>query len=67
MTEYWSADSTNGIKGDPTHATADKGEKALAAGAAEFVEIIRELRVRPIKPRVPHQVRPAQPLGIAKT
>jgi creatinine amidohydrolase len=67
MTEYWSADSTNGIKGDPTRATREKGERVLAAGAAELVEIVRELRTRPIKPRVPHQVRPAQPLGVAKT
>jgi len=67
MTEYWSADSTNGIKGDPTAATAEKGEAALAAGAAEIVEIIRELRERPVKPRVPHQARPVQPPAIAKT
>lgn len=67
MTEYWSADSQNGVKGDPTRATPEKGERVLAAGARELVEIVRELRARPIKERTPHQVAPVRPLWIGKT
>jgi len=67
MTEYWSVDTANGVKGDPTKATREKGERVIEAGAGELVEIVRELRARPIKPRVPHQARPGRPLGIART
>jgi creatinine amidohydrolase len=67
MTEYWSMDTQNGVKGDPTGATAEKGRRVIEAGGREIVEIIRELRARPIKPRVPHQEHPAAPLWIAKT
>ncbi len=67
MTEYWSVDTRDGVKGDPTKATADKGKRVIEAGARELVEIIRELRARPVKERVAHQTRPSQPLWIAKT
>lgn len=67
MTEYWSMDTRNGVKGDPTKATKAKGQRILEAGGKELVEVIRELRARPIKPRVPHQARPSQPLWIART
>ena len=39
----------------------------IEAGGRELVEICREFRARPIKPRVPHQAAPTQPLWIAKT
>lgn len=67
MTEYWSADSTNGVKGDPTKATKEKGEAVIEAAGRELVEIIRELRARPIKRRVPHQSVEPDPTFIAKT
>jgi creatinine amidohydrolase len=67
MTEYWSMDTRNGVKGDPTRATAEKGRVIIEAAARELSEIIRELRARPIRPRVPHQVGADRPLGIAKT
>jgi creatinine amidohydrolase len=67
MTEYWSMDTRDGVKGDPTKATREKGERVLEAGGRELVEIVRELRARPIKQRVPHQVDATLPLGIAKT
>ncbi len=67
MTEYWSMDTRNGVKGDPTKATKAKGQHVIEAGGRELVEICRELRARPIKARVPHQVAPTQPLWIAKT
>ena len=67
MTEYWSVDTQNGVKGDPTTATREKGERVVEAGAREIVEIVGELRARPIKDRVPHQERSPTSLWIAKT
>jgi creatinine amidohydrolase len=67
MTEYWSADTQHGVKGDPTKATREKGERVIDAGARELVEIVRELRARPIKARVPHQLHASTPFWIAKT
>ena len=60
MTEYWSTVSETGTWGDPTSATAAKGEAILAAAAEELAEIITELRARPIQPRVPHQTERAR-------
>jgi creatinine amidohydrolase len=55
MTEYWSTVSETGTWGDPTVATAEKGEAILRAASEELAEIVRELRARPVRPRVPHQ------------
>jgi creatinine amidohydrolase len=60
MTEYWSTVSETGTWGDPTVATAEKGREIIAAAAEELVEIVRELRERPVRPRVPHQIPEAQ-------
>ena len=46
MMEHWSALSESGVMGDPTKATADKGEKLLVAAAGGLVELIDELRAR---------------------
>ena len=46
MMEHWSALSQSGVMGDPTKATAEKGEKLLAAAAKGLVELIDELRNR---------------------
>jgi creatinine amidohydrolase len=60
LTEYWSTVTREGVKGDPTVATAEKGHDLLRAAADELVDIIREFRARPIKPRIAHQsVRPS--------
>jgi creatinine amidohydrolase len=67
MTEYWSMDTRNGVKGDPTKATKAKGQHILEAGGRELVELCRELRSRPVKTRAPHQVQPQQPPWIPKT
>ena len=67
MTEYWSMDTENGVKGDPTKATREKGERVIEAGGRELVEIVRELKGRPIRTRAPHQVAPSSPPWIAKT
>jgi len=54
MMEHWSALSQSGVMGDPTKATAEKGERLLAAAAAGLVEIINELRDRRPANRVDH-------------
>ncbi len=54
MMEHWSALSQSGVMGDPTKATAEKGEKLLNAAAAGLVEIIDELRARRPAHRVDH-------------
>jgi len=46
MMEHWSAISDTGVMGDPTKATAAKGERLLAAAASGLVELIDELRAR---------------------
>jgi creatinine amidohydrolase len=46
MMEHWSALSQSGVMGDPTKASAEKGEKLLNAAAAGLIEIIDELRGR---------------------
>jgi creatinine amidohydrolase len=59
LTEYWSTVTRAGVKGDPTVATAAKGTELLRAAADELVDIIREFKARPIRPRIAHQsVRP---------
>ncbi len=54
MMEHWSALSQSGVMGDPTKATAEKGERLLTAAAAGLVEIINELRDRRPAHRVDH-------------
>jgi creatinine amidohydrolase len=54
MMEYWSALSQSGVMGDPTKATAEKGERLLAAAVAGIVELIDEMRSRRPAHRVDH-------------
>lgn len=58
MMEYWSTLTQNGVRGDPTKASREKGLALLEAAVGELVEIVRELRARPIRPRVDHRVSP---------
>ena len=61
LTEFWSTVTRAGVKGDPTVASAAKGHELLDAAADELVDIIREFKARPIKPRIAHQsVRPTR-------
>ena len=55
LVEYWSTVTKNGVRGDPTKATAEKGSRILAAAANELVEIISELKERTVRKRAPHQ------------
>ncbi|MBC5823232.1 MAG: creatininase family protein [Candidatus Eremiobacteraeota bacterium] len=54
MMENWSALSQTGVMGDPTKASAEKGEKLLAAAAAGIVELIDEMRAREPAKRQDH-------------
>ncbi len=51
MMEPWSALSRSGVMGDPTKATAEKGRALLDAAAGGIVELVDELRRRPIAVR----------------
>lgn len=55
MTEYWSTVTEQGAMGDPSKATAEKGRRAAEAAVAEIIDIVRELKSRPVRSRVPHQ------------
>lgn len=54
MMPYWSTISRTGTRGDPTHATKEKGEKWLAAAVEGLIGIIREFRELEIRERVDH-------------
>lgn len=66
LVEYWSTVSETGTLGDPRSATPAKGEAVLSAAAKELAEVIAELKARPIRPRVPHQLPEAQERNLAK-
>jgi creatinine amidohydrolase len=52
--EFFSRYSRTGTLGDPTKATIEKGRRFVEAVAERLVTVIRELRVREIRPRVDH-------------
>jgi creatinine amidohydrolase len=54
MMEHWSAISDTGVMGDPTKASAQKGERLLAAAAKGIVELVDELRARADAKRKDH-------------
>ena len=51
---YWSTFSKTGIRGDPTVATAEKGEKFMAAAVRGLAQMVRDLRALEVGPRVDH-------------
>lgn len=54
MMEHWSAISKTGVMGDPTKASAEKGNTLLAAATAGIVELIDEIHSRRPAQRVDH-------------
>ncbi len=48
---WWSAFSRTGVQGDATKASAEKGERLLAAAVDELVAYVTELRVKPLPER----------------
>jgi creatinine amidohydrolase/Fe(II)-dependent formamide hydrolase-like protein len=58
LVEWTSTFVENGIFGQPTLATADKGRRILDEAAKRLVEFVTEFQKRPTRPRVDHHVRP---------
>lgn len=54
MMEWWSTFTESGIVGDPTLATAEKGQKVFNAIVDGMVRMIKEFRVRPMLARKDH-------------
>jgi creatinine amidohydrolase len=52
--EWFSRYSRTGTVGDPTKATREKGEKFVAAVVERLVALLKEFRMREIRPRVDH-------------
>jgi creatinine amidohydrolase len=52
--EYFATGSWTGVRGDPSRATAAKGEAALEAAADEVAAIVEEMRARPVIPPPDH-------------
>lgn len=51
---YWSTMSKTGTRGDATKATAEKGEKFLAAAIAGLIDLIREFKAIEVPERIDH-------------
>lgn len=56
LMEWWSTLSRTGVMGDPTKATAEKGEKVLNAAAEGLRDIVCELQERKVRRRIDHHV-----------
>jgi creatinine amidohydrolase/Fe(II)-dependent formamide hydrolase-like protein len=56
MMDYWTCFSKSGVNGDPTLATAEKGQIIFEAVVRNFVRLAREFRTRPRGERVDHHV-----------
>jgi creatinine amidohydrolase len=52
--DWWSRFSRVGVCGDASVATAEFGERLMDLTVERFVEMVREFRTIPIKPRVDH-------------
>lgn len=57
LMEWWSTISRTGVKGDPTVATAEKGEAFLAAAVAGLHSILDEFVTFPMRPIDDHHAR----------
>jgi creatinine amidohydrolase len=51
MMEWWSTFSQSGVLGDPTVATEEKGKAIFERVIDRMVELVREFKARPIRPR----------------
>jgi len=58
LVEWTSTFLENGVFGQPTLATADKGRRIMAEAANRMVEFVTEFQHRPDRPRVDHHRRP---------
>lgn len=55
LTEYWSTVTQNGVKGDPTKASREKGLRVFETACKELLELIKEFKNREIQKRIRHQ------------
>jgi creatinine amidohydrolase len=62
MMEHFSTGSHTGVRGDPSVASAAKGEAALEAAADEIAAIVAELKARPIVAPPDHHATPVATL-----
>jgi len=64
MMEWWSTFSHTGVLGDPTLASKEKGDRLYSVLVDRMVELVRELKARPIRERVDlHEDKPITPIG----
>lgn len=54
LMEYWSTFTESGVVGDPTLATAEKGNKVFEAIVNGMVRMLKEFRQRPVRERKDH-------------
>lgn len=54
MMEWWSTLTRDGVMGDATLATKEKGDVLLSAAVEELCMVIGEMKTRAIRPRVDH-------------
>ena len=52
--DYWSRFSQEGVCGDASAATVEFGARLFELTVTRFVELVREFRTIPIRPRVDH-------------
>ena len=52
--EWFSRYSKTGTVGDPTKATREKGQKFVEAVVERMIALLKEFRMREIRPRVDH-------------
>ena len=48
--------TTSGVFGDPTHASAEKGELFISAAVKNLIDVAREFQALEIRPRVSHLI-----------
>jgi creatinine amidohydrolase len=58
--DYWGRWTTLGVHGDPTAATADKGEVLFEAAVSGLIEVVDEWRAWPIAERSDQHAQPVQ-------
>ena len=60
FSDYWGRWTSNGVHGDPTSATAEKGEIIFKAAVSGLIEVIKEWRNWPISKRSDKHMNPVQ-------
>ena len=61
LNDYWGRWTKVGVHGDPTVASAAKGERVFESVVARLIEVVDELRAWPIEERSDQHAHPIQP------